>query len=227
MGFVEVNLDVDVLGYDSVRKLFILFILFYGKIVYWKDLLLEGIILIDEKDIEYVKKLNCKIKLVVRSKYELGEVSGFVRLVLVDNNNMFLKIDNEFNVVILVGDLVGEFFFVGKGVGRGVIGSVVYVDIIDIIDNRSLNIKFFLKGKLDLSGFIEDECSVVVRFGGYNNKDGILECLDKYVDSYDIIDDEELVIFVSVKLEYEIDRVLEIVKRNNYSELVKKLLKID
>ncbi len=47
---------------------------------------------------------------------------------------------------------------------------------------------------MDLSGLIEDECSAVVRFGGYNNKDGILECLDKYVDSYDIIDDEELAI---------------------------------
>ncbi|EQK89661.1 homoserine dehydrogenase domain protein [Clostridioides difficile P30] len=80
---------------------------------------------------------------------------------------------------------------------------------------------------MDLSGLIEDECSAVVRFGGYNNKDGILECLDKYVDSYDIIDDEELAIFVSAKSEHEIDRVLEIVKRNNYSESAKKLLKID
>ena len=107
--------------------------------------------------------------------------------------------------------------------GYGVVGS----GLIDIIDNRSSNIKSFSKGKLDLSGLIEDECSAVVRFGGYNNKDGILECLDKYVDSYDIIDDEELAIFVSAKSEHEIDRVLEIVKRNNYSESAKKLLKID
>ena len=162
-----------------------------------------------------------------RSKYESGEVSGFIRPALVDNNNMLSKIDNEFNVVILVGDSVGELSFVGKGAGRGATGSAVYADIIDIIDNRSSNIKSFSKGKLDLSGLIEDKCSAVVRFGGYNNKDGILECLDKYVDSYDIIDDEELAIFVSAKSEHEIDRVLEIVKRNNYSESVKKLLKID
>ena len=227
LGFAEVNPDADVLGYDSARKLSILSTLSYGKIVYWKDLLLEGITSIDEKDIEYAKKLNCKIKLVARSKYESGEVSGFVRPALVDNNNMLSKIDNEFNVVILVGDSVGELSFVGKGAGRGATGSAVYADIIDIIDNRSSNIKSFSKGKLDLSGLIEDECSAVVRFGGYNNKDGILECLDKYVDSYDIIDDEELAIFVSAKSEHEIDRVLEIVKRNNYSESVKKLLKID
>ncbi len=219
--------NLNNVGYDSARKLSILSTLSYGKIVYWKDLLLEGITSIDEKDIEYAKKLNCKIKLVARSKYESGEVSGFVRPALVDNNNMLSKIDNEFNVVILVGDSVGELSFVGKGAGRGATGSAVYADIIDIIDNRSSNIKSFSKGKLDLSGLIEDECSAVVRFGGYNNKDGILECLDKYVDSYDIIDDEELAIFVSAKSEHEIDRVLEIVKRNNYSESAKKLLKID
>ncbi|AVD35674.1 homoserine dehydrogenase [Clostridioides difficile] len=227
LGFAEVNPDADVLGYDSARKLSILSTLSYGKIVYWKDLLLEGITSIDEKDIEYAKKLNCKIKLVARSKYESGEVSGFVRPALVDDNNMLSKIDNEFNVVILVGDSVGELSFVGKGAGRGATGSAVYADIIDIIDNRNSNIKSFSKGKLDLSGLIEDECSAVVRFGGYNNKDGILGCLDKYVDDYDIIDDEELAIFVSAKSEHEIDRFLEDVKRNNYSESVKKLLKID
>ncbi|ALP03042.1 Homoserine dehydrogenase [Clostridioides difficile] len=55
LGFAEVNPDADVLGYDSARKLSILSTLSYGKIVYWKDLLLEGITSIDEKDIEYAK----------------------------------------------------------------------------------------------------------------------------------------------------------------------------
>lgn len=226
LGFAEANPDADVLGYDSARKLSILSTLSYGKIVYWKDLLLEGITSIDEKDIEYAKKLNCKIKLVARSKYELGEVSGFVRPALVDNDNMLSKIDNEFNVVIIVGDSVGELSFVGKGAGRGATGSAVYADIIDIIDDRSSNIKSFSKGKLDLSGLIEDECSAVVRFSEYN-RDGILKCLDKYIDSYNIIDEEELAIFVNAKSEHEIDRFLEDVKRNDYSKSVKKLLKVD
>lgn len=46
------------------------------------------------------------------------------------------------------GDLVGEVFFVGKGVGSLVIGSVVYLDVIDIIDNRVLSIDFFIKDKI-------------------------------------------------------------------------------
>lgn len=77
-----------------------------------------------------------------------------------------------------------------------------------------------------MSGLIEDECSAVVRFSEYN-KDGILKCLDKYVDSYNIIDEEEFAIFINAKSEHEIDRFLEDVKRNEYSKSVKKLLKVD
>lgn len=55
LGFAEANPESDVLGYDAARKLSILSTLAYDNRVYWKDVYLEGITDIDEKDIEYAK----------------------------------------------------------------------------------------------------------------------------------------------------------------------------
>ena len=95
LGFAEANPESDVEGYDAARKLSILSTLAYNRRVYWKDFYLEGISNIDSKDIDYAKKLGCKIKLVGQSKLNNDRVSGFVRPVLVDNNSLLSKIDNS------------------------------------------------------------------------------------------------------------------------------------
>ena len=63
LGFAEANPEADVEGYDAARKLSILSTLAYHRRVYWKDFYLEGISNIDMKDIDYAKKMGCKIKL--------------------------------------------------------------------------------------------------------------------------------------------------------------------
>ena len=118
LGFAEANPESDVQGYDAARKLSILSTLAYDRRVYWKDFYLEGISNIDRKDIYYAKKLGCKIKLVGQSKLNDKKVSGFVRPVLVDNNSLLSRIDNEYNIVVFNVDSVGEVSFVGKGAGR-------------------------------------------------------------------------------------------------------------
>ena len=68
LGFAEANPEADVEGYDAARKLSILSTLAYHRRVYWKDFYLEGISNLDMKDMDYAKKLGCKIKLVGQSK---------------------------------------------------------------------------------------------------------------------------------------------------------------
>ncbi|MGL5313998.1 MAG: homoserine dehydrogenase [Peptostreptococcaceae bacterium] len=226
MGFAESNPDSDVLGYDAARKLSILSTLAYDNRVYWKDLYLEGITEIDEKDIKYAKSLNCKIKLVGQSMFKDNIVSAFVRPVLVGNESILAKVDNEFNIVVVNGDSVGELSFVGKGAGKLATGSAVYSDILDILDNRVSSLSAFTKVKANINKVVKNQCCALLRFSDYK-KEEILEVISKCIERFDILhDDDELVIMVEANSEYEIDNSLCVIKDKGYSKNINKLLKI-
>ena len=164
LGFAEANPESDVMGYDAGRKLSILSTLSFKKRIYWKDFYLEGINNIEPKDIEYAKQLGCKIKLVGRSKIHDGKVNGYVRPVLVGNDDIISKIDNEFNIIVVNGDFLGEVSFVGKGAGKDATGSAVYADVLDIYDHRLNNVDAFIKEKVDVDKVVSHECQALLRF---------------------------------------------------------------
>ncbi|MGL5313417.1 MAG: homoserine dehydrogenase [Peptostreptococcaceae bacterium] len=226
LGFAEANPESDVMGYDSARKLSILSTLAYNNRVYWKDLYLEGITNIDEKDIDYAKKLNCKIKLVGQSDYNGDKVCAFVRPVLIDNDNILSRINNEFNAVVVNGDSVGEVSFVGKGAGKLATGSAVYSDILDILDSRNSRVDSFDNGRLEVDKVIKNKCSALIRFESDKRKE-LLEIIDECSESFDIIsEDGELAILVNAKSEYEINNCICVIKDFGYCKNVSKLIKI-
>lgn len=226
LDFAETDTDSDILGYDAARKLGILSTLAYNKQIYWKDAYLEGLTKISKKDIDYAKKINCKIKLVGYSKYENNEIVAFVRPLLVEENDILARVDNEFNIIVVNGDSVGDVTFVGKGVGRLATGSAVYSDIIDIIDSRVFDIGAFCKEKTEVKHIIAEKCGVLIRFKGYN-KNGIIEIINENFLDYKIIDEkDELVIFANANSEYEINSILNSIKNKGYYENCNKVLKI-
>lgn len=226
LGFAEANPEADVEGYDAARKLSILSTLAYHRRVYWKDFYLEGISNIDMKDIDYAKKMGCKIKLVSQSRKNDKTVSGFVRPVLVDNNSLLSKIDNEYNIVVLNGNSVGELSFVGKGAGKEPTGSAVYSDLIDILDKRISNIDSFMKDKIEVEKTISSNCQVLLRFKS-PKKEEIIELIKACVDKYEIIEDnDELAIMVYADSEYEINNILCLIKDKGYCKESRKILKI-
>ena len=226
LGFAEANPEADVEGYDAARKLSILSTLAYHRRVYWKDFYLEGISNIDMKDIDYAKKMGCKIKLVGQSRKNDKTVSGFVRPVLVDNNSLLSRIDNEYNIVVLNGNSVGELSFVGKGAGKEPTGSAVYSDLIDILDKRISNIDSFMKDKIEVEKTISSNCQVLLRFKS-PKKEEIIELIKACVDKYEIIEDnDELAIMVSADSEYEINNILCLIKDKGYCKESRKILKI-
>lgn len=225
-GFAEANPESDVEGYDAARKLSILSTLAYNRRVYWKDFYLEGISKIDMKDMDYAKKMGCKIKLVGQSKKKDEKVSGFVRPVLVDNNSLLSQIDNEYNIVVLNGDSVGELSFVGKGAGKEPTGSAVYADLIDIFDHRIANIDQFTQDKIEVEKTIDNKCQVLLRFKS-PKKQSIISLINECVDQYDIIEDnDELAVMVYAHSEYEINNILCLIKDKGYCKESSKLLKI-
>ena len=226
LGFAEANPEADVEGYDAARKLSILSTLAYHRRVYWKDFYLEWISNIDMKDIDYAKKMGCKIKLVGQSRKNDKTVSGFVRPVLVDNNSLLSRIDNEYNIVVLNGNSVGELSFVGKGAGKEPTGSAVYSDLIDILDKRISNIDSFMKDKIEVEKTISSNCQVLLRFKS-PKKEEIIELIKACVDKYEIIEDnDELAIMVYADSEYEINNILCLIKDKGYCKESRKILKI-
>ena len=226
LGFAEANPEADVEGYDAARKLSILSTLAYHRRVYWKDFYLEGISNIDMKDIDYAKKMGCKIKLVGQSRKNDKTVSGFVRPVLVDNNSLLSRIDNEYNIVVLNGNSVGELSFVGKGAGKEPTGSAVCSDLIDILDKRISNIDSFMKDKIEVEKTISSNCQVLLRFKS-PKKEEIIELIKACVDKYEIIEDnDELAIMVYADSEYEINNILCLIKDKGYCKESRKILKI-
>ena len=226
LGFAEANPESDVEGYDAARKLSILSTLAYNRRVYWKDFYLEGISNIDSKDIDYAKKLGCKIKLVGQSKLNNDRVSGFVRPVLVDNNSLLSKIDNEYNIVVLNGDSVGEVSFVGRGAGKEPTGSAVYSDLVDIFDNRLSNIESFIQERIEVDKIIDNKCQALLRFKS-PQKEEILHIIKDCIEDFDIINNnDELVIMVYANSEYEINNMLCLIRDKGYCKESSKILKI-
>ena len=226
LGFAEANPEADVEGYDAARKLSILSTLAYHRRVYWKDFYLEGISKIDMKDMDYAKKLGCKIKLVGQSRKNKENVSGFVRPVLVDNDSLLSKIDNEYNIVVFNGDSVGEVSFVGKGAGKEPTGSAVYADLIDIFDKRISNIDSFIQDKIPVEKTISNYCQVLLRFKSPQTQE-IIELIEACVDKFEIIEDnDELAIMVYADSEYEINNILCLIKDKGYCKESRTLLKI-
>ena len=214
LGFAEANPEADVMGYDAGRKLSILSTLSFNKRIYWKDFYLEGINKIEPKDIEYAKQLGCKIKLVGRSKINNGKVNGYVRPVLVGNDDIISKIDNEFNIIVVNGDFLGEVSFVGKGAGKDATGSAVYADVLDIYDNRLNNVDAFIKEKVSVDKVVSSECKALIRFK------------NKLISSKIIAQDDELAVVVDAPSECAINDSIKFIEDNNYCEDASKILKL-
>lgn len=144
-GFAESDPSSDVLGFDAARKLSILTYLSMNKVLKVKDILIDGITNLDEKDMMTAKQLGYKIKLVGQAINYDHCLHAFVKPVYIKSNSMLGLIDNEYNVVSLDIDEVGEMNFTGKGAGKLPTASAIYGDIMDIL----LNDKKVIKHQLD------------------------------------------------------------------------------
>lgn len=144
-GFAELDPSSDVLGFDAARKLAILTQLSTGKLLKVKDVLIEGITNLDDKDIATAKNLGYKIKLIsMLIRYDHC-LHAFVKPAYVKANSQLGLINNEYNTVVMdLGD-IGKMTFSGKGAGKYPTGSAIYGDILDILLNEKRQSKKLLQ----------------------------------------------------------------------------------
>lgn len=226
LGFAEANPESDVMGYDAARKLAILSSLAFDKKFEWNDMSIEGITGIDEADFKYANKLKCKIKLVAEAFKCKSGIYTSVKPILVDEESILAKINNEFNAVILNGDEIGELLFVGKGAGKLPTGNAVYSDLNDIINSRFTDVDSFNKEEANVIKFASKTCNCILRIKTLDREEVINRCRETF-NNIKIIDktiDGEVAIYIECTSEAYVENFIEELQNENYYKNAKKLI---
>ena len=226
LGFAEANPESDVMGYDAARKLAILSSLAFDKKFQWNDMSIEGINDIDEADFKYANKLKCKIKLVAEAFRCKSGIYTSVKPILVDEESILAKINNEVNAVILNGDEIGELLFVGKGAGKLPTGSAVYSDLNDIINSRFTDVDSFNKEEANVIKFASKTCNCILRIKTLDREEVINRCRETF-NNIKIIDktiDGEVAIYIECTSEAYVEKFIEELQNENYYKNAKKLI---
>lgn len=133
-GFAEADPTADIEGHDAARKICILSDLCFGRHVDPNDIDTEGISGVSLADVEYAKRLNCKIKLLGRA-LRTGEdtVTAYVAPHLVSTASLLSNVDGVMNGIVVHGNALGDAMFYGAGAGARPTASAVVADVIDAV----------------------------------------------------------------------------------------------
>ena len=136
MGYAEADPTFDIEGHDTAQKLIILSILGFGVYVEQEKFHVEGITRITPDDIRFAREeLGSVIKLLAIAHIADGELEIRVHPTLVPETHLLASVNDVFNAVYMVGDVVGPVLMYGAGAGMMPTASAVVADCIDIIQD--------------------------------------------------------------------------------------------
>lgn len=131
-GYAEKDPTADIEGLDAARKICILADLCFGKHVDPNDVMAEGISGVTLADVEYAKRLNCKIKLLGRAvRTSHSTATAYVAPHLVSDSSLLSNVDGVMNGIVVHGNALGNAMFYGAGAGKLPTASAVVADVID------------------------------------------------------------------------------------------------
>lgn len=135
-GYAEQDPTFDIDGHDTAQKLIILTILGFGIYVEQDKFHVEGISKIKQEDIEFIKnEMGYSIKLLAISRIEDGELEVRVHPTLIPQDHLLAAVNDVFNGVYIVGDIVGPVMMYGQGAGMMPTASAVIGDCLNIMEN--------------------------------------------------------------------------------------------
>ena len=119
---------------DTCRKISILSSLAYGKTVSTEDVICEGITKITYDDLVFARENGYSIKLLGRaSKEDDGKVYVITAPFLVPKENALSTVNDVYNGISVVGNVVGDVLFCGRGAGSLPTASAVMADVLDVV----------------------------------------------------------------------------------------------
>jgi len=134
-GYAERDPSADVEGQDACRKIAILSSIISGKRVDFEDIYTEGITNISQKDIQYAKALDMKIKLLASCNRSGDKICAIVAPHLVSPEHPLYNIEDVFNAVFVKGNMLGDSMFYGSGAGKLPTASAVVGDVVEAAKN--------------------------------------------------------------------------------------------
>ncbi|HII83606.1 MAG TPA: homoserine dehydrogenase [Methanobacterium subterraneum] len=143
MGYAEADPTFDIEGHDTAQKLIILSILGFGTYVEQEKFHVEGITRITPDDILFAQEeLESVIKLLAIAQIDDGELEIRVHPTLVPETHLLASVNDVYNAVYLVGDVVGPVLMYGAGAGMMPTASAVVADCIDIIQGMERPVSY-------------------------------------------------------------------------------------
>ncbi|UCD56547.1 MAG: homoserine dehydrogenase, partial [Candidatus Hydrogenedentota bacterium] len=117
-GFAEADPTLDIEGEDSAHKLAILASIAFNMRVDLSDVYVEGIRNITHEDVEYADELGYVIKLLAIAKRTGNEIEVRVHPTLVPEASLLASVRDEFNALLVEGNVVGTTMYYGRGAGK-------------------------------------------------------------------------------------------------------------
>ncbi len=141
LGYAERDPSADIGGADTNRKISILTSLAFGKHVYPDMIKCEGITDITYDDIAFARKRGCSIKLLgISKKASDGKVYAMTAPYLVPESNSLASVSDVYNGILVVGNMVQDVLFCGRGAGSLPTASAVVADVLDAAENPGKSI---------------------------------------------------------------------------------------
>ncbi|ADD68189.1 Homoserine dehydrogenase [Denitrovibrio acetiphilus DSM 12809] len=132
LGYAEADPTFDIEGIDSAHKIAILASMAFNTLIPFEKIYVEGITSIKQIDIEFAKKLDCKIKLLAIAKKHENDLEVRVHPTMVPDVELMAQVDGVFNAVEIIGDMSDKTMHYGRGAGGKPTGSAVAGDVISI-----------------------------------------------------------------------------------------------
>jgi len=138
LGYAEADPTFDIEGIDAAHKLTILAALCFGIPMSFKDVYVEGIKALEQKDIQYAEELGYRIKLLGIAKKRDKGIELRVHPTLIPEERLIANVNGVMNAVVVKGNMIGPTLYYGAGAGGLQTASSVVADLIDI--SRSSNV---------------------------------------------------------------------------------------
>jgi homoserine dehydrogenase len=136
-GYAESDPTYDIEGIDSAHKLQVLASLAFRTSVKLEDIYVEGITQITPLDINFAREMGYRIKLLAIAKSADGTLELRVHPTMIPETSPMSAVSGVFNAVFVVGDVVGDLMFYGRGAGQLPTASSVWADIVEIARRHS------------------------------------------------------------------------------------------
>ena len=130
------HLSADIDGFDICNKLRISASIAYDYHVP-DNFPVFGIRTITKEDVQYFKSLGMAVRLIAKTKRQGNTYSCVVEPILFKENQLEANTMDNYNLITLHGDTIGDLKFFGQGAGKLATANAVVQDILDILEGKA------------------------------------------------------------------------------------------